>query len=36
MLDWVNDEDITDEQKSYVTANLIRGGVFSKKNEKKE
>ncbi|MDT8403255.1 type I-F CRISPR-associated protein Csy3 [Sulfuriflexus sp.] len=35
MLDWVNDKDITDNQKSYVTANLIRGGVFSKKSDKK-
>ncbi len=26
---WVNDEDIDDNQKAYVVANLIRGGVFS-------
>lgn len=31
MVDWVNDKEITDDQKSYVTANLVRGGVFSKK-----
>jgi len=38
MVNWVNsekDNDINDDQKSYVTANLIRGGVFSKKSEKK-
>ena len=35
MVDWINDEDLTDDQKSYVTANLIRGGVFSKKSDKK-
>ncbi len=36
MVDWVNDKDIADEQKSFVAANLIRGGVFSKKSDKKE
>lgn len=35
MVDWVNEKDITDDQKAYVTANLIRGGVFSKKSNKK-
>jgi CRISPR-associated protein Csy3 len=36
MVDWVNGKDVTDEQKSFVAANLIRGGVFSKKSDKKE
>ncbi|AWT49256.1 type I-F CRISPR-associated protein Csy3 [Psychrobacter sp. YP14] len=27
---WVNDTELEDEQKAYVVANLIRGGVFSK------
>lgn len=31
MLDWVNDKPITDDQKNYVLANLIRGGVFGRK-----
>lgn len=37
MLDWLNEKDIddnkkvSDEDKKYVMANLIRGGVFSKK-----
>jgi CRISPR-associated protein Csy3 len=31
MVAWVNNTDISDEKKSYVVANLIRGGVFSKK-----
>ena len=30
MLGWVNGKNITDDDKNYVTANLIRGGVFSK------
>lgn len=30
MVDWVNDKDLTPEDKAYVTSNLIRGGVFSK------
>lgn len=33
MLDWVNDKPIADEQKCYVLANLIRGGVFGGKSE---
>ena len=35
IIDWVNDADISDEQQIYVVANLIRGGVFSKKSDKK-
>ena len=35
MLDWVNNEDISQEQKIFVTANLIRGGVFGAKKEQK-
>lgn len=35
MIDWINDKDIPEEQKIYVVANLIRGGVFSKKSDKK-
>lgn len=34
MVDWVNNIDISLEEKSYVVANLIRGGVFSKKSDK--
>lgn len=31
MVEWVNDDEkITDKDKAFVTANLIRGGVFSK------
>lgn len=34
MLDWINPErSISDENKAYVVANLIRGGVFSKGGE---
>ena len=36
---WVNDEEITDNDKNYVIGNLIRGGVFSgaaKKNNTKK
>ena len=35
MVDWVNNENLKDEQQAYVVANLIRGGVFSKKSIKK-
>lgn len=35
MVDWVNDEDLNAGQQAYVVANLIRGGVFSKKSNKK-
>lgn len=35
MVDWVNGNNLTDEQQAYVVANLIRGGVFSKKSDKK-
>ena len=34
MLDWVNEEEISDDNKKYVIANLIRGGVFSKGSSK--
>lgn len=30
MVAWVNESELTDEDKAYVVANLIRGGVFSK------
>ncbi|AWB67287.1 type I-F CRISPR-associated protein Csy3 [Saccharobesus litoralis] len=33
MVDWVNDIDLTPEQQMFVTANLIRGGVFSKSSK---
>ncbi|MBN0987634.1 type I-F CRISPR-associated protein Csy3 [Amphritea pacifica] len=33
MLDWVNDKPVADEQKCYVLANIIRGGVFGGKSE---
>lgn len=33
MLDWVNNRPVADEQKCYVLANLIRGGVFGGKSE---
>ncbi|MBC8258063.1 MAG: type I-F CRISPR-associated protein Csy3 [SAR324 cluster bacterium] len=31
MLAWVNGNEITDDNKNYVVANLIRGGVYSRK-----
>lgn len=33
MLDWVNDKPVEDDQKLFVLANLIRGGVFGGKSE---
>lgn len=33
MVAWVNDDKLSDEDKAYVVANLIRGGVFSKGGE---
>lgn len=30
LVNWVNDKELTDDEKIYVVANLIRGGVFSK------
>lgn len=33
MLGWVNDKEIPNEQKNFVLANLIRGGVFGGKAE---
>ncbi|MBL4831663.1 MAG: type I-F CRISPR-associated protein Csy3 [Aliivibrio sp.] len=34
MLNWVNDKEVSDNDKAYVVANLIRGGVFSRKSSK--
>lgn len=34
MLAWLNGKEISDVNKNYVVANLIRGGVFSRKSEK--
>lgn len=34
MIDWLNNNEISEEDKSYVIGNLIRGGVFSKKSKK--
>ena len=31
MLAWINEKEIEEDDKNYVIANLIRGGVFSKK-----
>jgi len=31
MVSWVNEGDVDEDSKNYVVANLIRGGVFSKK-----
>lgn len=33
MLEWVNDKDIGDDQRYFVLANLVRGGVFGGKGE---
>ena len=33
MMEWVNDKEVANEQKNYVLANLIRGGVFGGKSE---
>lgn len=33
MLDWVNDKEISDEQRCFVLANFIRGGVFGGKSD---
>lgn len=36
MIDWLNEkgEQLSDNDKHYVVANLIRGGVFSKASSK--
>lgn len=34
MLDWMNGEEVSDNDKTYVVGNLIRGGVFSKASKK--
>jgi CRISPR-associated protein Csy3 len=36
MLDWMNKDNLDDNQKNYVIANLIRGGVFSGESEKEK
>lgn len=33
MESWVNEREVDDDSKNYITANLIRGGVFSKKGK---
>lgn len=33
MMDWINEKPVKDDQKCYVLANLIRGGVFGGKSE---
>jgi CRISPR-associated protein Csy3 len=33
MMNWVNDKDISENDKAYVVGNLIRGGVFSRKSK---
>lgn len=33
---WVNDDTLTNEEQAFVTANLIRGGVFSGESKKKK
>lgn len=34
MLNWLNNKEVTNNDKTYVVANLIRGGVFSRKSSK--
>lgn len=34
MLDWLNGKEVSDNNKTYVVGNLIRGGVFSKASKK--
>ena len=34
MLNWINEKEISDDNKKYVISNLIRGGVFSKGSKK--
>lgn len=36
MVAWVNNDKLTDEEQAFVTANLIRGGVFSGESKKKK
>lgn len=36
MLDWVKGEEVSDNNKTYVVGNLIRGGVFSGEKKKKK
>jgi CRISPR-associated protein Csy3 len=31
MIKWLNEKEVTDDEKNFVVANLIRGGVFGKK-----
>ena len=35
LVKWVNDKDVSEEDKCYIVANLIRGGLFQKKKENK-
>jgi len=34
MIDWMNGEEVSDNDKTYIVANLIRGGVFSGEKKK--
>lgn len=36
MCDWLNDKEISDGNKNYVVANLVRGGLFQGEGEKKK
>lgn len=36
MIQWLNDEEISDDKKNYVIANLVRGGLFQGEGEKKK
>ena len=36
MIQWLNDKEISDNDKNYVVANLVRGGLFQGESEKKK
>jgi CRISPR-associated protein Csy3 len=36
LCDWLNDKDISDGNKNYVVANLVRGGLFQGEGDKKK
>jgi CRISPR-associated protein Csy3 len=36
LCDWLNDKDISDGNKNYVVANLVRGGLFQGKSDEKK
>lgn len=36
LLDWLNDKHISDDNKNYVVANLVRGGLFQGEGDKKK